>query len=317
MEVGKHLLSLPFDHFFFTGSPEVGQIVMQAAARHHGSVTLELGGKSPAIVDESADLEAAAEKIVIGKFLNAGQTCIAPDYVMAHEIVYDEVVDILNRKCSEIPASNESPMTGIVDDTHAARLGDMWQDARAYGAANADGDDLDLGRVSIVTGVPLRARLMREEIFGPILPVLRFNSVDDIAGVVRGTGEPLTTYLFTKSSSFADSIERRIKTGSICRDETLLHFSHPALPFGGVGRSGFGRTHGRHGFRTLSNEVSVLRQRLRPGVLALLFPVKGELQTKVRKWLLRLFGEMMSRVPRPTSHVPRPTSHVRAKVNPV
>jgi aldehyde dehydrogenase (NAD+) len=287
--VGAHLLTKPFDHFFFTGSPPVGRIVMKAAADHWSSVTLELGGKSPAIVDETADIKLATEKIIVGKYLNAGQTCIAPDFVLAHDLVFDRVVEGLVREAENIKKENTAPVTGIVDERHAQQLLGLWEDARKEGAVLHNGEEPDLRNVSIITGVPIWSKIMREEIFGPLLPVLRFSAIEDILGIMRGMGEPLTTYLFTTNSIFSKEIRSRVKTGSICQNEVLLHFGHPGLPFGGFGKSGLGRTHGHSGFNVFSNSLSVMEQRWGRGVLPLLFPVKGSTQEQVRRWLLKYF----------------------------
>ncbi len=289
-KVGAHLLTKPFNHFFFTGSPEIGRIVMKAAADHWSSATLELGGKSPAIVDDTADIGLAAEKIIIGKYLNAGQTCIAPDFVIAHESVFDELVQTLIDKASTMGDRHKSTITGIVDSRHAERLRTLWNDARRRGAEISDGPKLDLEKVSILTNVSLSARIMKEEIFGPLLPVLRYSSVADIVGVVSRFGAPLTCYLFTQSDHFAQDIRNRVKTGSICRNEMLLHFAHPNLPFGGVGKSGSGRTHGYAGFRAFSDEISVFDQRWGSGVLPLLFPVIRPSQDRLRAWFLRFLS---------------------------
>ena len=284
-DVGANLLSKPFDHFFFTGSPDVGRKIMEAAAQHLSSITLELGGKSPAIVDPTADVDLAAEKIVVGKFLNAGQTCIAPDYVVAHSSRFEAVVEALERAVAGIHASHQDTFTGLVDERHAERLAGIWEDARESGAVLNNAEALDLATVGIITNVSPGSRLMNEEIFGPLLPVVRYETIDDILELVTRTGPPLTSYLFTRSEPFAVEVERRLPTGSVCRDETLLHFAHPDLPFGGTGRSGMGRTHGRFGFRAFSNEVSVLRSKRGWSVLPLLFPVRGSRERRFRRWL--------------------------------
>ena len=262
-DIGAHLLSKPFDHFFFTASSSIGQIVRRAAGEHMSSVTLELGGKSPAIVHRTADIALAAEKIVIGKFLNAGQTCIAPDYVLANNEHYDEIVDAISAQAQRFHRGSPeaSPITGIVDQAHAERLRELWDDARARGATKPNGSELDLSTVSVITRVPIASRLMQEEIFGPLLPVLRFSTLDDVIGLVAETGAPLTSYLFTRDDKFVVEFSRRIKTGSICVNETLLHFAHPGLPFGGVAESGQGRTHGHAGFQAFSDDLSIHARR--------------------------------------------------------
>lgn len=292
-DVGDRLLSLPFDHFFFTGGPTVGRIVMKAAADHLSSVTLELGGKTPAVVDGTVNLGRVSEQIMRAKFINSGQTCIAPDYVLAKDDVYDALVDQISSDASRYASGfdgSQRAMAGIVDDQHRIHLSSLIDDARDRGVTFTGNVDLD-SAVIVATGVPLSARLMKEEIFGPILPVIRYRSLDDIRRIVGQLGSPLTTYLFSSDSEWISQVSDLIKTGNICINETLLHFSHPTFPFGGVGQSGFGRAHGQAGFAAFSNLVPVMRQHFGRGIASLLYPPNGALQYRVRNWLIRYLGK--------------------------
>ena len=287
VEVGAELLNLPFDHFYFTGGAAVGKEVMHAAARHLCSVTLELGGKSPAVVDGSVDLHQCAEKIVRGKFMNGGQTCIAPDYVVVRDEIYDDFVKAILTHVVRIEARTE--MSSLIDDRHETRLETMLADAVKEGAI-LHHSELHRSGLTIATGVPLTCKLMQEEIFGPILPVLRYRSEEELIGIVRTNPSPLTMYVFSNDDGLVNRLAAKLKTGSICINETLLHFVHPHLPFGGVGQSGSGRSHGRAGFETFSNPVPIIRQNARRGIIPLVYPSKGRFGDWARELLFRILG---------------------------
>jgi aldehyde dehydrogenase (NAD+) len=286
-DTGADLLDLPFDHIFFTGGAAVGRQVMHAAARHLGTATLELGGKSPAIVDGSVDLDQCAEKIIRGKFMNGGQTCIAPDYVVVRDEFYDDFVKVMLAHAVRIEERTE--MSALIDDRHKVRLDTMLADAVKAGAILHHSDSHRSG-LTIATGVPLTCKLMQEEIFGPILPVLRYRSEEDLIGIVRTNPSPLTMYVFSNDDGLVNRLAVQLKTGSICINETLLHFVHPHLPFGGVGQSGSGRSHGRAGFETFSNPVPIMRQNARRGIIPLVYPPKGPFHDWARELLFRMLG---------------------------
>jgi aldehyde dehydrogenase (NAD+) len=286
-ETGKELLGLPFDHFFFTGGNTVGRLVMQAAAEHFSTATLELGGKSPAIIDGTLDPQTCAEKVVRGKFLNGGQTCIAPDYVVVHHDHFNRFVDAALEASARL--ENELDMAAPVDADHAARLDSMLTAATGEGALIHRSETTDHG-LTLVTGVRLSSRLMQQEIFGPILPVLRYRTLDELVAIIEKNPSPLTTYVFSKEDDFAETVARRIQTGTMSINETLLHFVHPRIPFGGVRRSGSGRSHGRWGFLAFSNPLPTMRQNFRKGIVALLYPPRGKLQRRLRDMLFRIFG---------------------------
>lgn len=294
-DIAGALVALPFDHIFFTGSSEVGRKVMAAAARNLTPVTLELGGKTPGIVDRSADLGAAARDIAWGKFFNAGQTCLAPDYVLVHDAVHDRFVDELADAVAGFygetaDARRESADFGrIVDDAHWTRLVGLLEDAVASGATVVVGGERDAASryfaPTILTGVEPTMRVMREEIFGPVLPVLRFASRAEGLQCAGANGRPLGSYVFANDRSAAEAWVRGVLAGGTVVNNTLLHYANPSLPFGGVGTSGMGSYHGYHGFLTMSHLRPVLMQR-RPVLSRLLHPpYAGRLHRLVRRIL--------------------------------
>lgn len=296
-EVATELLKLPFNHIFFTGSPQVGKLVMRAAAEHLSSVTLELGGKSPAIVDETADLRDAAEKLVWGKGLNAGQTCVAPDYLLVHEAARDQLVAEIgavvqrfyNPTGEGIAAS--ASFARIVNDHHYARVAGLLTEARAQGATVALGGHTDAPQrfiePTVLTDVPAESRLMQEEIFGPLLPVRTFRDLPEAVAEVNSRPHPLALYVFTQRVEHQRYLLQNIPAGGACVNETILHLGHPELPFGGMGNSGLGRAHGLAGFQAFSNEKSVLQQRVGRTGLKPIYPPYTPQVKKLVNWLLK------------------------------
>jgi len=291
------LVELPFDHVFFTGGTAVGRLVMAAAARRLASVTLELGGKSPAVVDRSADVAAAARRIAWGKCFNAGQTCIAPDYALVHEsregeFVAAAVAAIERWYGPTEEARQASPdFARIVDAGHVERLRALLERAVAAGARVAIGGRCDAARryvaPTVVTGVAPGSPLMEEELFGPILPVVAYRTLDEAAAVMRAGGAPLALYVFARDRAAARTLAHAVPAGGVTVNNTMLHYAHPGLPFGGAGPSGMGRYHGVHGFRELSLARAVLRQR-EPALTGLFFPpYRGRLHALARR-VLRL-----------------------------
>lgn len=280
-EVSKTLLALPFDHIFFTGSTMLGRIVMEAASKNLTPVTLELGGKSPVIVDTSADLDAAADRIAWGRFINAGQTCIAPDYVLVHDSIRDDFVERCRAAIGRMYGASDADRkrTGdycrIVDAAAFDRLSGLIDDATARGALVAVGGQRDAGEryvaPTILTNVPLDAAVMQDEIFGPILPVLTYRSIDEAIGSIRSRPKPLALYIFAKDRHLVEHVIRGTTAGSTAVNNTVIQFIHPNLPFGGVGESGLGSYHGEAGFRTFSHDRSVLTQKW-PALFSNFFP---------------------------------------------
>ncbi len=269
-EVGEALLQLPFDHFFFTGGPRVGQKVMAAAARHLAGVTLELGGKSPVVVDASADAKVAAERVIWGKFLNGGQTCIAPDYVFVHaskeEAFLSAAKEALERfygKTEE--ARRASPdLCRLVDDTAFSRVCGLLDRTVTAGGRLVAGGVVDAASryiaPTVLADVTPAAPVMEEEIFGPLLPVLRYEQLDSVVETIRAGGKPLAMYIFSQDEERVERLLRQTSAGGTVVNNVVLHFVNPGLPFGGVGPSGMGAYHGEAGFRELSHSRAVLRQ---------------------------------------------------------
>jgi aldehyde dehydrogenase (NAD+) len=292
-DLAEVLLTLPFNHMFFTGSSRVGRMVMKAAADHLASVTLELGGKSPLIVDETADVAHAANRAIWGKCVNAGQTCIAPDYAIVHEQVADAFLAAAATTLTRFygpsdEARRKSPHFARAIDPHAfARLKRLLDESVAAGARVAAGGQVNESEryiaPTMLTDVGWDSPVMREEIFGPILPVLTFRSLDDVVDGINREGQPLALYMFSRSQSNINSVLDRTTSGGVAINTVLIHFANPHIPFGGVGQSGQGSYHGWYGFRAFSHERSVLTQR-RGGRAGLLDPPYG----RRTAWLLKL-----------------------------
>jgi aldehyde dehydrogenase (NAD+) len=281
-DVAEALTRQPFDHVHFTGSPAIGKKVMEAAAGHLASVTLELGGKSPALVDETADVEDAARKIAWGKFTNAGQTCIAPDYVLVHEGQQARFVYALRRHLRAFygatPAERQATpdYARLASGKHFDYVTGLLDDATERGARVAEGGQTDAEEryvaPTILTDVPEEARLQREEIFGPVLPILPFST---LAGAVDAVGErppPLALYVFSERSANTEYVLERTTAGGTCVGDTLVHYLNPELPFGGAGHSGIGRAHGFRGFKEHSNERGVLHRRFGSSLMSWVYP---------------------------------------------
>ena len=273
-EVSGDLLALPFDHIFFTGSPAVGRIVMAAAARTLASVTLELGGKSPTIVGPGADIDRAAQWVAFGKFANAGQTCIAPDHLFVHDSVKAAFVAALRGRIeAAYGAGVSSPhLARIVNDHHAGRLRGLLQDATAKGAEVILGGVQEGTRLSptLIEAITPEMEIDREEIFGPVLPIIGYSDLDEVIARINARPKPLALYIFDRDPSFSDEIIAATSSGGVGVNLTVMHYTHPGLPFGGVNNSGIGAAHGEHGFRAFSHERGIMRNRFT--ALPILFP---------------------------------------------
>lgn len=265
------LLALPFDHIFFTGSPAVGKVVMAAAAKHLTSVTLELGGKSPTIVDESADLKLAVRTLAWGKFTNNGQTCIAPDHVYVHAAVKDEFVRLFKATLAESygegAAVKSSPfLARVVNERHTRRISTLLEDAKARGAKVLTGGVVDekacFVAPTLLSDIPSDARIMEEEIFGPLLPVISYTHLDQVISEINAMQKPLALYVWSKTEANIEAVMKRTSSGGACINHAVVHFLHGKLPFGGVNNSGIGNSHGEYGFKAFSHERAVVRTRI-------------------------------------------------------
>ncbi|SNC76131.1 aldehyde dehydrogenase (NAD+) [Hymenobacter gelipurpurascens] len=296
-DVATELLKLPFNHIFFTGSPQVGKVVMRAAAEHLTSVTLELGGKSPVIVDETANLRDAAEKIAWGKGINAGQTCVAPDYLLVQESVKEPFIREMKAAVARFydpegqgVAASES-YARIVNQHHFQRVASLLEDAQAQGANIVSGGMVDAGQrfiePTLLLDAPADSRIMQEEIFGPLLPIQTFSTLMEAADVVNFRLQPLALYVFSQNAENQRYLLRNIPAGGACVNETILHLAHPDLPFGGFGNSGLGKAHGHAGFIGFSNEKSVLQQRVGRTGIKTMYPPYTPKVRKLIGWLLK------------------------------
>ncbi|MCR5028131.1 MAG: aldehyde dehydrogenase family protein [Fibrobacter sp.] len=253
------LLSEPFQLIFFTGSPNVGRHVMELASKNLTPVVLELGGKSPCVVDETANLEIAAQRIAFGKLTNAGQTCIAPDFLYVQKSVKSKFEALLVKAFESFApqgADTES-LANIVDLPHLERLQNLVQNEKVLFGGKASGKKF---APTLLADVAWDSPVMRQEIFGPILPILSFEDEAEMLAKLRTLPRPLAFYVFTSNKKCVQRIQRELHFGGMCVNDTLMHIGSPELPFGGVGNSGMGRYHGEAGFRTFSHEESVLER---------------------------------------------------------
>lgn len=273
VKTSEALLLLPFDHVFFTGSPAVGRIVMAAAAKTLASVTLELGGKSPTIIGPDADLKRAADWIVFGKFSNAGQTCIAPDHLFVHASIKDAFMALLRARMARAYGGDRTSanLARIVNTHHADRLAGLLEDATAKGARVAQGGGRDGTRFAptLIEAITPEMDIDREEIFGPILPIMTYDNLADVITQINARPKPLSLYIFDKDRGRVDQIIRETSSGSVGVNLTLIQFIHNGLPFGGVNNSGMGNAHGHYGFRAFSHERAVMTNHF--SVLPLVF----------------------------------------------
>ena len=253
------LTSLPFDYIFFTGSTPVGKIIMKAAAEHLTPVTLELGGKSPCIVDSSVNLSVTARRIIWGKFVNAGQTCIAPDYILVEKDFKPKLMEALQREIKSFYGDNPQSSDdygSIINDRHFDRLVSLIPDERRD-QVKMSKDDLYIEPL-ILDDISWEDAVMKEEIFGPILPILTYSNPEDAISQIKSNDKPLALYHFSKNPAFKEKILREVSFGGGCINDTLMHIANPNMPFGGVGASGMGAYHGKSTFDVFSHRKSVL-----------------------------------------------------------
>lgn len=262
VETSIDLLEQKWDYIFFTGSVSVGKIVAQAAAKHLTPVTLELGGKSPCIVDDSVNLTLTARRIVWGKFLNGGQTCIAPDYLIINSNIKTEFIEALKKEITK--AYSENPSTSpdyprIINTKNTLRLANMLKNEKVIFGGNVDEKTCYISP-TLIDEPSLESALMSEEIFGPVLPILVYNTEEDIECIIMHYEKPLALYVFSNRKSFIEAILNKFSFGGGVINDVLIHFGNHKLPFGGVGHSGMGAYHGKYGFDTFSHRKAIIKR---------------------------------------------------------
>lgn len=262
VETTTALLKERFDHIFFTGGTAVGRVIMEAASKHLTPVTLELGGKSPCVVEPDFPIEHAARRIVWGKFFNAGQTCVAPDYVLVHASIKDKLVakmkDVIREFYGSDPAKSKD-FARIINDRHFARLASYLESGRVLAGGQTNAKDRYIAP-TLMEGVNFDSPVMTDEIFGPILPLITYADLDEAIDVIHQRPKPLALYIFTTNRASEERVLGEVQFGGGCVNDTLIHLSTSHLPFGGVGTSGMGAYHGKAGFDLFSHRKSVLKK---------------------------------------------------------
>ena len=294
-DVSKALLELPFNHIFFTGSPAVGRVVMTAAAKHLASVTLELGGKSPAIVDESANVKQAAEQLAWGKCLNNGQTCIAPDYVLVHASVKAPFMQAFRETLTTMYSPDGRPVAAsdsyarIVNNRHFDRIRGLLDDALAKGATVTLGGQTDADQnfiePTVLEGVTDDMQVMQDEIFGPVLPVLTYTNLDDALRIINQREKPLALYIHSRNRKTTQYILDRTSAGDTVVNDTLLQFGNVELPFGGVNNSGIGKSNGYFSFQEFSNQRGVMQRDF--GTMRFIYPPYTDTVKKLINFIVK------------------------------
>ncbi len=293
--IASALLDMPFDHIFFTGSPQIGKIVMAAAAKNLTSVTLELGGKSPAIIDETVNVKKVAAQTVWGKFLNNGQSCIAPDYIMVHESKKDDFMDAMASSIEKMyrmdgkGIQESHQLSRIVNQKHYQRVAGILQDALDKGARIVYGGEKDETdnyiQPTIITDVTDDMRVMQEEIFGPVMPVIGYSQKEEVVEAIQSRPKPLALYIHSKKKKAIKDFMANTSAGGTTVNDYHLHIGNPALPFGGVNNSGVGKSHGWFGFEAFSNQRAVTTQKF--GTLSFIYPPYTSTVKRIMNFMFR------------------------------
>lgn len=295
VDTATALLNLPFNHIFFTGSPQVGKIVMKAASEHLASITLELGGKSPTIIDKTASIDTAAKKIVWGKFMNCGQICVSPDYVLVEDSVSKNFLEAC-KKWIKLYYSNDhnnsSSYGRIVSQKHFERLKSYIEQAKIAGATIEIGGLMDSDEKfispTLITSLDGKSSLLQEEIFGPVMPIVIYNRLEEAVDYINLKERPLALYIYSKNKSNIKNIIENTRAGGTCINNNIVHYANHNLPFGGINNSGIGKSHGFFGFRAFSNERAIIKQHTF-GLTELLFPPYNTAKEKMAKWTIKWF----------------------------
>lgn len=280
IETSQQLLAEKFDHIFFTGSTAIGKIVMQAAAKHLTPVTLELGGKSPCIVDSDINIEYTAKRIAWGKFINAGQTCVAPDYLLVDKKIKQDLLNSIKKYIKEFygnKPANSPDYARIINQKHFLRLVELLKDSEIIVGGEADLIERYIAP-TVIDNVSLAEPIMQEEIFGPILPVVEYEDLNEALTIINERPKPLALYLFSKNKNLQQRVCRETTSGGVCINDSVMQVGVSSLPFGGVGESGIGSYHGKASFDTFSHYKSVLNRAMWLDPKLRYAPYEGKLQ---------------------------------------
>ncbi|RPG06131.1 MAG: aldehyde dehydrogenase family protein [Pelagibacteraceae bacterium TMED267] len=295
-DIAEKILKLKFNHILFIGSPTIGKIVMKAASNHLASVTLELGGKSPTVIDKEVDLKLAAKRIAWAKFINNGQVCIAPDYILINKKLKDKflklLIEYIKKLYSDNP-KNSKNYCRVVNRKHFLRLNSLIEDAKTNKGKIHFGGRKDVDQLfiepTILTNISSKSKIHIEEIFGPILPIYEYNFLDDAINFINNNNKPLALYIFSKNKKNINRIINETSSGGVCINHSTLHYSNYHLPFGGINNSGSGRCHGVHGFKEFSNAKSIFKQLVKISPTDLIIPPYTRFKEKIINLMIKYF----------------------------
>ena len=295
-KTAQKLLKLKFNHILFIGSPSIGKIVMQEAAKNLASITLELGGKSPTIIDEKCNINKAAKRIAWSKFLNNGQVCIAPDYLFVHNKIKEKFIKQLILSIKDLYSNDpikSDDYCRIINKKHFNRLINLLEDAKQLGSNIIYGGNINekenFIEPTLLDNISEKSKIYKEEIFGPLLPIFHFNKIEEVIEFINKNEKPLALYIFSKNNNNIKAIINNTSSGGVCINHSTLHYSNNNLPFGGINNSGTGRCHGIYGFHELSNKKSILKQVLTSSPTDFLFPPYNNFKNKLIEFTIKWF----------------------------
>lgn len=296
VDLAKEILKLKFNHILFIGSPTIGSEVMKSASVHLSSVTLELGGKSPTVIDKNCDLNKAAKRVVWAKLINNGQVCIAPDYVLIHEDIKNKFIKLVINNIKKFygdNVNNSESYCRIVNKNHFKRLKNLIDDSLKKNSKILYGGKTDSNEnyiePTLIENIDKDSKIFNEEIFGPILPIFTFKKIDEAIRFINKKNKPLALYIFSSDNKNISKVLEETSSGGVCINHNTLHYSNYNLPFGGIGNSGFGRCHGEFGFKELSNKKSIFKQFMPFSPTDILIPPYNSFKQKIINLILKYF----------------------------
>ena len=296
VDLAKEILKLKFNHILFIGSPTIGSEVMKSASVHLSSVTLELGGKSPTVIDKNCDLNKAAKRVVWAKLINNGQVCIAPDYILIHENIKNKFIKLVINNIKKFygdNVNNSESYCRIVNKNHFKRLKNLIDDSLKKNSKILYGGKTDSNEnyiePTLIENIDKDSKIFNEEIFGPILPIFTFTKIDEAIRFINKKNKPLALYIFSSDNKNISKVLGETSSGGVCINHNTLHYSNYNLPFGGIGNSGFGRCHGEFGFKELSNKKSIFKQFMPFSPTDILMPPYNSFKQKIINLILKYF----------------------------